>query len=116
MSDYIYVSPTANNYPGLDRGFNQRYTMEEAPEVTNGEGVYVASSAQGVLDALIYINDNYTPLSGEIRAISGGHCYEDFTFKRSDDTSTSFKTRFVIDLSNMRNIGEETVNGRIYHR
>ncbi|WP_189389340.1 FAD-binding protein [Buttiauxella sp. B2] len=114
MSGYIYVPPTANNYPGLDRGFNQRYTLENDLTETNGEGVYLASSTDDVLNALIDINNNHTPLSGEIRVISGGHCYEDFTFNRRDTSSTSNKTRFVIDLSNMRNIDEVTINGTDY--
>ncbi|MCT4706591.1 FAD-binding protein [Enterobacteriaceae bacterium H16N7] len=114
MSGYTYVPPTANNYPGLDRGFNQRYTLESDLDEVKGEGVYLASSADDVLTALKHINSNYLPLSGEIRVISGGHCYEDFTFNRRDTTSTSNKTRFVIDMSNMRNITEETVGDDEY--
>lgn len=114
MSGYIYVPPKANNYPGLDRGFNQRYLLESDLSETNGEGVYLASSASEVLTALIDINKKFAPKSGEIRVISGGHCYEDFTFNRRDTTSKSNKTRFVIDLSNMRNIAEVTIDGIDY--
>lgn len=114
MSGYIYVSPKANNYPGLDRGFNQRFTLENDLTETKGEGVYLASSTNDVLNALVDINNSHSPLSGEIRVISGGHCYEDFTFNRRVTSSTSNKTRFVIDLSNMRNIDEVTINGTDY--
>lgn len=114
MTGYTYVSPAANNYPGLDRGFNQRYLLEQGLDEVNGEGVYLAKTTDDVLSALNDINNNHTPLSGEIRVISGGHCYEDFTFNRRDDASTSNKTRFVIDLSNMRGITEENVNGVDY--
>lgn len=114
MSGYIYVSPKANNYPGLDRGFNQRFTLENDLTETKGEGVYLASSTNDVLNALVDINNSHSPLSGEIRVISGGHCYEDFTFNRRVTASTSNKTRFVIDLSNMRNINEVTINGTDY--
>ena len=114
MSGYIYVSPVKNNYPGLDRGFNQRYKLENDLDEMNGEGVYLASSSTEALNALVDIYNSFNPLSGEIRVISGGHCYEDFTFNRNDSSSTSNKTRFVIDLSNMRNIEEVTVNGIDY--
>lgn len=114
MPEYIYVPPTANNYPGLDRGFNQRYTLEDGLDKKNGEGVYLVSSADEVLNALRHIKENYNPLSGEVSMISGGHCYEDFTFRRRETGSTSNKTRFVIDLSNMRNIDEVIINGTEY--
>lgn len=108
----IYVSPTANNYPGLDRGFNQRFKLESLSQEA-AEGVYLVSNAQDIVNTLKSIK-NKNPVSGEIKIISGGHCYENFTFQRSVDTETGTKTRFVIDLSNMRNVSEENIMGDDY--
>ncbi|HAV1831783.1 TPA: FAD-binding oxidoreductase [Enterobacter hormaechei subsp. steigerwaltii] len=108
----IYVNPANNNYPGLDRGFNQRFKLDESlsQDPDSGEGIYLASDASDIVSTLNNITASYSPQSGEIKVISGGHCYENFTFQQADETDTGVKTRFVIDLSNMRGISEETLS------
>src|SRR5436190_186431 len=96
------ITPVANNYPGLDRGFNQRFQLDN--DLTQeGEGIYLVTNAQDIIDTLTKIKE-YSPQSGEIKVVSGGHCYENFVFQRAIDTNNGIKTRFVINLSNMRGI------------
>ena len=108
-----YIAPSANNYPGLDRGFNQRFKLDSDLTQENGEGVYLVTGAQDIVNTLIQLN-RYSPRSGEINVISGGHCYENFTFQSAADTDNGTRTRFVIDLSNLRGISEETIGGTDY--
>lgn len=109
----VYISPLKNNYLGLDRGFNQRFRLSNNLSQENGEGIYLVSNSQDVVDTLTSLND-YLPVSGEIKAISGGHCYENFVFQSAQDTNTGVRTRFVIDLSNLNGIYEERINGVDY--
>ncbi len=109
----IYVTPESNNYPGLDRGFNQRFKLDNDLSPSQGEGVYLVSNASDIVETL----QNLYKLSaqpGEIKVISGGHCYENFTFQSATDTDSGTRTRFVIDLSNMRGISEEVKEGKEY--
>lgn len=108
-----YISPEARNYPGLDRGFNQRFKLDSNLTKNSGEGIYLVTDADDIVDTLENLKQ-YSPQSGEIKCISGGHCYENFVFQSAADTSTGTRTRFIIDLSNMRHIGEETINDTEY--
>ncbi|AHG22964.1 hypothetical protein Z042_21640 [Chania multitudinisentens RB-25] len=110
---YTYINSCQNNYPGLDRGFNERYRLDENLSQKLGEGIYLANNAQDVLDILnkIVMLAGTLP-SGKVRMISGGHCYEDFTFQ--SQTNNPNGTRYVIDLSNMREIYEESVDDITY--
>lgn len=110
----IYIKPTDNNYPGLDRGFNQRFKLEDGLSSENGEGIYLVSDANDIVSTLNNVSETYSPRSGEIKVVSGGHCYENFTFQRFDETDTDVHTRFVIDLSNMQEIYEENIGGKDY--
>lgn len=109
----VYVSPTANNYSGLDRGFNQRFRLEDGLSELRGEGIYLVSDAQDVLETLVAIK-SFAPQSGDIRVISGGHCYENFVFQGARESGSGKRTRFVIDVSNMNSIHEETISGIEY--
>jgi FAD/FMN-containing dehydrogenase len=111
---YTYIDPSKNNYPGLDRGFNQRYKLDSDLSDSNGEGVYLTYSASDITDVLNLLVEKYTidEITGKVRIISGGHCYEDFTFQ--SQTGNANGTRYVIDLSNMRGISEETVDDVTY--
>ncbi|WPM85273.1 FAD-binding protein [Apirhabdus apintestini] len=108
-----YISPKANNFPGLDRGFNQRFKLDDNLSERQGEGVYLVTDAQDIIQTLNNIQ-KYSPKSGEIKVIAGGHCYENFTFQSAADTDSGARTRFVIDLSNMRGIHEEKINNIDY--
>lgn len=110
---YTYISSDKNNYPGLDRGFNQRYKLDNDLSSATGEGVYLATNPQDILDILhqITIDSGELP-AGKVRMISGGHCYEDFTFQSKTDNPNG--TRYVIDLSSMRGIYEQIVDGITY--
>lgn len=111
---HTYIDPSRNNYPGLDRGFNQRYKLDSDLSVSNDEGVYLTYSATDITDVLNMLVEKYTidDISGKVRIISGGHCYEDFTFQ--SQTGNPNGTRYIIDLSNMRGISEETVDDVVY--
>jgi hypothetical protein len=108
-----YIAPEKNNYPGLDRGFNQRFKLDNDLSQSQGEGVYLVSDADDIVKTLQDLHE-LSAQSGEIKVISGGHCYENFTFQSATDTHSGTKTRFVIDLSNMRGISEEEKAGKKY--
>lgn len=107
---YQYVSKVDNNYSGLDRGFNQRFSLDDKVDGI-GEGIYIVRNDLDVLSALEKIY-SYGAKSGEVRMISGGHCYENFTFQRSAGNENY--TKYVIDLSNMQRIWEEEIDGIEY--
>lgn len=110
---YTYISSAQNNYPGLDRGFNERYKLDSDLSSSLGEGVYLANDAQDVLDIFSQITTvSGTLPNGKVRMISGGHCYEDFTFQ--SQTNNPNGARYIIDLSNMREIYEAKVSGKDY--
>ncbi|CAM4036787.1 FAD-binding protein [Rahnella bruchi] len=111
---YTYIDPSKNNYPGLDRGFNQRYKLDGDLTEADKEGVYLVYNASDILSALneIVTPQTFDSLSGKIRMISGGHCYEDFTFQGQAGNPNG--TRYVIDVSNMRGIYEETIDTTTY--
>jgi len=106
-----YIDPLKNNYPGLDRGFNQRYRLDDDLSVANKEGVYLVSSASDIMSVLneIVTPETFSSLAGKIRMVSGGHCYEDFTFQGNVSADNPNGTRYVINLSNMRGIYEEEI-------
>src|SRR6056297_2042906 len=107
---YDFISKADNNYSGLDRGFNQRFSLDEKVYGA-GQGVYLVYSETDVLEALENIN-SYGLNPGDVRMISGGHCYENFTFQKSDGNENY--TKYVIDLSNMQQIYVDTINGIEY--
>lgn len=110
---YTYISPDQNNYSGLDRGFNQRYKLDNDLSTALGEGIYLAHHAQDILDILAKITTTFGKLPiGKVRMISGGHCYEDFVFQSQKNNPNG--TRYIIDLSNMRGIYEEVVGSTTY--
>lgn len=110
---YTYISSSQNNYPGLDRGFNERYKLDDDLSSALGEGIYLANDAQDILDIFAQIiTVSGTLPSGKVRMVSGGHCYEDFTFQ--SQTNNPNGARYIIDLSNMRGIYEEVVGSTTY--
>ncbi len=116
---YNYISPEANNYPGADRGFNQRWRLDDnLKDNTKGYGVYICqneSDIQSALERIATLNAGAIA-SGEVRVVSGGHCYENFTYQSSKESLISHEnfTKYVIDLSEMRGIYKEEVNSKEY--
>jgi len=110
---FKFISSSNNNYPGLDRGFNQRFKLDADLSSENKEGIYLVTDSQDIIDALNTIT-NSLPKPGEIKVVAGGHCYENFVFQSATDTSTGIRSRFIIDVSNMRGISEENINGTNY--
>lgn len=110
-----YISSDKNNYPGLDRGFNARYTLDGDLSPDKKEGIWLVQNADDVKNALNEITNTHNagklPL-GQVRMVSGGHCYEDFTYQSK--TGNPNGARYIIDLSTMRGIYEETVDGVEY--
>ncbi|MEM9424697.1 MAG: FAD-binding protein, partial [Spirochaetota bacterium] len=99
-----YVRPGDNNFSGLDRGYNQRFRLSSSLSSARGEGVYVVESAEDIRDTLNGIAGGSSLSPGEIRATSGGHCYENFVFQESSSGSSNAK--YVMDLNTMKGIQE----------
>lgn len=111
-----YIATTSNSYPGMDRGFNQRWTLDENVAKVPQGGVYLVQDAQDIVETLNSIAAAQGELlPGDIKAVSGGHCYENFTFQKGSESTVEGRfTKYVVDLSDMRGIYEETVAGQDY--
>jgi hypothetical protein len=101
------ITSEKNNWAGSDRGFNQRFVLNPSVGTDLG-GVYVIDDADDLLSTLNTINSNQTISRGEIRVVSGGHCYENFVFQNVDDGP---QAKYIMDLSTMSNLSVETLKG-----
>lgn len=82
-------------FPSLLQGFNRRWVGD------NIEFVYIVHSAAGARWAVDDALSEVEP--GEVRFISGGHCYEDFVFCK--------RTKAIIHCSGLLDAGKHETEG-----
>lgn len=82
---HVVITPEAERYPDLVRGWNQRY-------VARPEAVHLVTCTADVVDAV----QRAVREGKRLTVRSGGHCFEDFVF--------SPDVQLVIDVSRMRQV------------